>query len=141
MSVLAQSQRWVAVWAVAAVLCGSFVACGEDGESGPSESAPVIGAIIVECGPFQGDGEQRFEGDALLRISAPVTDPDGDLAMVTAAYGGSIFTLESQGDENEFVYEQGGAANMLLRCEGGEVQLRAIDENGNVTEVKAEPSN
>ncbi len=110
-------------------------ACGED-DGGPTTSAPSISNAALECGPFAGEGDPRADGDVLLRVAATVTDADGDLGSVTVTYDGAVLAMTDEGD-NVFAYNQGGSLNQIARCAGDEsVIIRAVDEAGNVTELR-----
>ncbi len=108
----------------------ALAACGDDGQDkGPA--APEIASASLECGPYVGEGDPKADGDILLRLEAVVSDPDGDLAGVTATFGGALLTLTDQGS-SIFAYDQGGEFNKIARCTGEEaITIIAVDALGN----------
>jgi hypothetical protein len=105
-------------------------ACGED-DAGPTVNAPGISALSIECGPFVGTGDDKVDGNILLRAEVNVGDADGDLAAVTLTFDGAIFAM-TEGEPGTFSYDQGGSTNQIALCGGDEtVVIRAIDALGN----------
>lgn len=120
--------------ALALLVCGS--ACGDDGDGASGAAIPVISDVALVCGPFVGDDDPQVEGDVLLSITATVVDEDNNVAEVTATFNGAVLDMPlSEG--TTYTYQQAGSANQLALCSGDEpVVIRAIDEAGNVAELR-----